>query len=503
MLQSHQFKIDVRYRVRKPVGLLLHAQILHNRIRIYQYTMPDLKALNARLQAGIQHLQRGESAAAETVFQEVLNSAPDHADALHLLGLLRSRQERNTEALQLIERAISNHPRGAVFHHNIGGIYRKLGRFEEAERAFRQAIRLKPDYGEAYQALTDMVSFKERDPLLLKMRQLLKKQDLDAQTRSYLHFAMGKALDGLGDYDGAFAHYRRGNRAAGRSFDIARFRRQVNDTLSVYSQRYLDTLPGEGHESEQPVFIVGMPRSGTTLVEQILASHPRVYGAGELSDLETVIRLSARMSPVKTHYPNWLPLLPGTSFRQLGKAYLQRVSQQLPDPDVLRFVDKNPLNFQAIGPLLTMLPRARVIHTRRDPLDTCLSCYFQHFASGQDFSFDLDTLAAFYRGYQRLMDHWQTLFGERILTVSYESLLADQQAGTRRLLAFCELEFDQACLNFFATERAVNTASVYQVRKPLYTTSRNRWVNYAKHLDGLAEGLGVSLEQRLAEISGG
>ncbi len=194
VLQSPRFKIDARYRDRKPVGLLLH-----NRIWINQHTMPVLKALNARLQAGIQHLQRGESAAAETVFQEVLNSAPDHADALHLLGLLRSRQERNTEALQLIESAITSHPRGAVFHHNIGGIYRKLGRFEEAERAFRQAIRLRPYYGEAYQALSDMVSFKERDPLLLQMQQLLKKQDLDAQTRCYLHFAMGKALDGLGE----------------------------------------------------------------------------------------------------------------------------------------------------------------------------------------------------------------------------------------------------------------------------------------------------------------
>ncbi len=454
----------------------------------------DVQAVQALVQSAIQLMLRGEWAAAESNYLRVLEAFPRHPDALHLLGVLRGKQERNHEAVQLIERALAVRPDVAAFHHNLGGIFRKLGHFGDAERELRRAIQLKPDYGEAYHALAEMTRFKADDPLLAQILARLADPALDARARSFLEFSAGKALDELGDYDRAFAHYVRGNKAANRTFNNDAFKRQVKDSLYVYSRRLVASLEGAGHASRQPVFIVGMPRSGTTLVEQILSSHPRVYGAGELPDMEFVIKRSASMVDTKQAYPNWFPSLPRHGYRELGETYLGRIAGRLPAGGCDRFIDKNPMNFQAVGPILTIFPHAKVIHLVRDPLDTCLSCYFQYFTNGQDFTFDLHALAAFYVDYRRLMEHWQQLFGDRMLEVSYEALLDNQRAETERLLAYCDLEFDAACMNFQASTRAVSTASFMQVRQPLYTSSRHRWMHYAQHLSGLAAELGISIE---------
>lgn len=447
-----------------------------------------------RLNQAMSQQVEGNLEAAESIYLEVLKSEPRNPDANHLLGLIRGEQDRHDEAVRLIETAIEINPDVAAFHHNIAGIYRRTGRLEDAENEFREAIRLKPDYGEAYQGLAEMVRFERNDPVLRQILEQLEHSDLDKSVRCYFHFAAGKMYDDIGEYDLAFRHYLQGNRDANKDFDSGGFRQQIKDTIYVYSRSYLDSIAGSGHESRQPIFVTGMPRSGTTLVEQILASHSKVFGAGELNDLKYIVNSASEISKIKQPYPNCVPGLTRQNYRQLGQAYLERVGKILPEGKYDQVVDKHPLNFQFIGLIFSMFPNARVIHTVRDPLDTCLSCFFQNFTRGQHYSFDLIKLAHFYNDYRRLMEHWDSLYEGRILTVSYEALLEDQKQETLRLLEYCDLAFEDACLNYFDTERVVKTASFRQVRQPIYKTSKNRWRNYTGHLHQVAEILGVPME---------
>lgn len=454
-----------------------------------------------RLSEAMERQIEGRLDEAEPVYIDILESEPDNPDANHLLGLVRSEQDRDREAVTLIEKAISINPDAAPFHHNIAGIYRRQGRLVDAEREFRRAIELKPDYGEAYQGLAEMVKFERDDPFYAQVMQQLNSQGLEDRVRCYFHFAAGKFLDDVGEYRQAFEHYRMGNKAADKSFDSAEFRQQIKDTVYVFSKDYVERMKGAGNESDQPVFIVGMPRSGTTLVEQIVASHSGVYGAGELNDMKFVARQASQLSRIKQAYPNCVPGLSREAFSRLAEDYLGRINGLTPE-SYHRVIDKHPLNFQFVGLILLMLPNARIIHTVRDPLDTCLSCFFQNFTKGQHYSFDLIKLAHFFNDYRRLMEHWETLFPDRILTVEYESVLENQETETRRLLEYCRLDFEQSCLDFHKTDRIVKTASFLQVRKPLYKSSRNRWRNYAEQLQDVADILGIPLDLPVT-ITGG
>lgn len=442
----------------------------------------------------------GELEPAEKVYLEILEEEPENPDANHLLGLIRSEQDRSEEAITLIEKAIGINDEAAPFHHNIAGIYRRMGRLTEAENEFRRAIELKPDYGEAYQGLAEMVRFERGDPFYGQAMSQLKSPGLADNVRCYFHFAAGKYLDDIGDYGTAFEHYRLGNRAANRPFDSKEFRGQVKNTLYVFDRQQAERVKGGGNRSEVPVFIVGMPRSGTTLVEQILASHSGVFGAGELNDMKFVARLAAQISSVRQLYPNCMPGLTREQMTRLGDDYLRRLADVVPG-EFQRIIDKHPLNFQFIGLILEMLPNAKIIHTVRHPLDTCLSCFFQNFTKGQNYSFDLITLAHFYNDYRRLMEHWETLFPGQILAVNYEEVLQDQEGETRRLLDYCGLDFEEQCLQFHNTQRSVKTASFLQVRQPLYRTSENRWVRYQSELQDLARIIGITIEAPVTIMS--
>ncbi len=449
----------------------------------------------------MQHQLKNQLDAAAAVYREILAEQPDQPDANHLLGLVYSELEDDVEAVRLMERALDLYPSAPHFHHNIAGVYRRIGRLEDAEREFRAAIDLKPDYGEAYQGLAEMVKFSADDPLVERVTGMIESGGLENRTLSYFNFAAGKIFDDIGQFRRAFQYYLEGNRLADRKFSSADFRQQIKDTLYAYSPSSLRRWQGAGSDSRVPTFIVGMPRSGTTLVEQILASHSGVFGAGELNDMKFIVRRAGQLSLAKQAYPNCIPQLQRIKYRQLGETYLKRLAGHTDGGDYLRVVDKHPLNFQFVGLILTMFPNAKIVHTVRNPLDTCLSCFFQNFTKGQDYSFDLTTLAHFYNDYHRLMEHWQSLFGERIHTISYDDMVSDQEATTRRLLDFMELPFEEACINFHETDRKVSTASFLQVRKPLYNSSRQRWVNYRRELAELANIIGVRIEQPVT-ISG-
>ena len=430
---------------------------------------------------------------AEAIYKKILEEDPECVDAIHLLGLVFSERDQHEEAVDLIEKAIGLNPNAAAFHHNIAGIYRRLGRLEEAEAEFRRAIALKPDYGEAYQGLSEMVTFRRGDPFLDQVLVQLASPELEDRVRCYFHFAAGKCLDDIGEYAAAFEQYRQGNKAADKPFDSAEFRALIKDTIYVFNRAFIDELQDSGNPSEQPVFIVGMPRSGTTLVEQILASHSSVFGAGELSEMRQISKRASQLSRIQQPWPNCVPGLNALCLGMLADDYLGSIAGLLPSPHD-RVVDKHPLNFQFVGLILLMFPRARVIHSVRDPLDTCISCFFQNFTKGQHYSFDLVQLAHFYNDYRRLMEHWEMLFPGRILTVEYERLLNDQETETRRLLDFCGLAFEPACLEFHKTSRAIKTASFLQVRKPIYKSSMQRWRRYSHELEEVAEILGITID---------
>lgn len=434
-------------------------------------------------------------AEAEDIYRQILKEQPGQPDALHLLGLVRDQQKHSKEALELIEKAISLLPKVASFHHNIAGIYRKTGQLEKAEEGFREAIRLKADYAEAYQGLAEMVRFEKGDPFIEILNQQLSNSKLSKVKRSYLNFAAGKYFDDIGDFVSAFKHYEEGNRNASKTYDSAHFSNQVKEMLYVYDSKYLSSLKNTGDSSDLPVFVVGMPRSGTSLVEQILASHSTVYGAGELNDIKRIVSSGYELSTIKQAWPNFLPGLDKSHLKKLASEYLRRISVLNPDASITRVVDKHPLNFQFIGLILGILPQASIIHTIRHPLDTCLSCFFQNFSRGQEYSFDIKKLGFFYRDYRRIMEHWDQCFPGKILHVHYESLINNQEAEIRRMLDHCNLAFEPACLEFYKTEREIQTASFLQVRKPIYKTSKGRWRNYLPQLQELADIIDYPLEE--------
>jgi hypothetical protein len=283
-------------------------------------------------------------------------------------------------------------------------------------------------------------------------------------------------LDRTGAYDAAFEHARRCNalhseinRAAGAVFDADEHRRLIDRLIAEFSPVYFQRVRSQGTDSRVPIFVLGMVRSGTTLAEQILASHPLVHGAGELPD---VARLGEGLAQ-----------LDAASARSLADAHVCKL--QARGGGAIRVVDKNPSNFLHLGVIATLFPRAAIIHCRRDPLDTCVSCFFQHLGDPFLFKYDLDHLGIYYREYERLMAHWRAVLPMPLFELRYEELTADPEAVSRRLLAYCGLEWDERCLRFHETERTVRTLSVLQVRRPMYRDSVGRWKRYETHLQPL------------------
>ena len=459
----------------------------------------QILAIKVRLkQALVQH-RAGQLSDAEALYQGILNDAPEQPDALHLLGLIRGEQGQEHIGIELIERALRKRPLAAAYHHNIAGLYRRVGEMALAKARFQDAFTLKPDYGEAYQGYAEMVTFAPQDPFLDAVEQQLTDPNLHDQTRCYLHFAAGKYLDDTAEYDQAFKHYESANGLAARSFSVSKNRQFFQDL--VYFQPDLQSIEARGGsvgDQPMPIFVVGMPRSGTSLVEQILASHSRVFGAGELNDLATVSlqlaqTLRAQSAPAGMRRDESSRLVQ-VAVDQARARYLHALRDRDYGEGIQWIVDKHPLNFRFLGLLRAMIPGVKIVHVSRHPLDTCLSCFFQNFTKGQDYSFNLTDLGQYYLDYQRLMNHWSAMPGLNIHTVTYESLLASPQSVIESLLAFCELPFEPACLRFYDTIRTVSTASFNQVRQPIYQTSKARWRHYAQHLGPLARMLDLDAE---------
>ena len=399
------------------------------------------------------------------------------------LGVALQAVDRFSEALGCYKSALDLDPRCAGAYARIGQSKLEAGEMDEALVALRKACALNPQSAFYWGLLARGTKVVAGDGTLAALEKLLAvKEELPPDEQVYLHFALGKALADLGQNERSFDHYLEGNRInRGRiTYDEADFLDRVDRAGELYSPALVQKCAGHGNPSSAPVFILGMPRSGSSLVEQILAAHPKVLAIGEANALREAVRKVDEKKGAL--YPDWLPDFGPEDADALGAEYVDRLFRiartRAPAADfgaIMRLTDKLPGNFLYLGLIQLALPNARVIHTRRDAVETCLSCFRIHFESLR-FTYDLAELGRYYRHYEMLMARWRSLLApELVLDVDYETLVGDLEGTARRIVAHCGLEWDDACLSFHKVSRTVRTASMLQVRQPLYATSLRTW----------------------------
>lgn len=439
---------------------------------------------------GVAMAANNRASDARASYEHALLLDPRHAEAHNNLGNLLCAGGHLDQAVTHYRAAIAYNPSHAPAHNNLANLLRDLGEFAEAAELYDRAVALDPCAAEAHYHRADLKTFTADDPDLETLGRLAQNPALNPRQSAFLHFALAKALDDSGDAVRAFEHLRRGNalKRSQLSYNETAAEELFRRIREVFSAGLMKGRQRPDDASELPVFVVGMPRSGTTLVEQILASHSRVHGAGELTTLPAI---------ASSEFPSWVPGLSASDLERIGLAYLER----LPDvPETtLRLIDKLPQNFLYIGLIYLALPGARIVHVTRNAVDTCLSCYSKLFASGQEFSYDLGELGRYYRLYEDLMQHWRTVLPEgAMLEVSYEELVEDLKGETARLLKYCGLDWDERCVRFHETVRPVKTASAVQVRQPLFRSSLERWRKYENAIGPLMEALEPVEAQRIA-----
>lgn len=426
---------------------------------------------------------------------EAIALKPEVAEAHCNRGVLLRELGRAEEAHLSYQRAITLWPEFADAYNDMGLVLRELGQFEDGCSAFQKAIDIEPRKAAAYFNLADSKKFAIDDPHLIAMQELASAPDLSSAERMCLDFALGKANADIKDYRRSFQHLLAANSAkrASISYDEDKMFALFDSIETIFGRDLIEANAGAGDPSGQPIFILGMPRSGTSLVEQIVASHPAVYGGGELTTLRLTAQERRSADGATISYPYYLPDLDRFAFADIGARYLAELGKLGSKKE--RVSDKMLSNYYFIGLIHLALPNAKIIHTIRNPVDTCISCFSKLFATGQDFTYDLGELGRYHKRYERLMAHWRRVLPEgSILDVQYEDIVADLEAEARRILSYCELPWDDRCLSFHETDRPVRTASVMQVRQPIYKSAVGRWRDYEEFIGPLLTALGIQSE---------
>jgi tetratricopeptide (TPR) repeat protein len=428
----------------------------------------------------------GRPAEALELLDDLVRDQPETIGSINLRAATLGRLGDFEEATKLYEAALAKAPGQPAVWMSYGHMLKTIGRQSEGIAAYRRAIALKPTLGEPWWSLANLKTVQFGPSDIIAMQAALADEGLRPDDRFHLDFALGKAMHDAGRHDEAFAHYAAGNalRRTFHRYDEAKLAARVQRSIDLFTAEEL--ARGGGCASPDPIFIVGLPRAGSTLVEQILASHPLVEGTSELPDIPALAR-------ERKNYPDYVPELSAAERLELGERYLARASVQR-RTDRPFFIDKLPNNWVFVPFILQILPNAKIIDARRHPLGCCFSNFRQHFARGQDFTYDLPTLGRYYSDYVRLMAHVDAAMPGRVHRIIYEQMVDDTEHEVRALLDYCGLEFDPACLEFHRTERAVRTASSEQVRQPIYRSATDEWQSYEAHLGPLKEALGDVLD---------
>jgi tetratricopeptide (TPR) repeat protein len=457
---------------------------------------PDFHAARHSYALVLIRLQKPEAAKHEA--DKLLVLEPNNPNFLTLKGTILVRIGDHKRALEIYEKVLKDYPNQARAQMSYGHTLKTVGRLDESIEAYRKCIQLSPEVGEAYWSLANLKTFRFSDDDIENMREQVTVEGGDANDQAHLAFALGKALEDRNDFDESFKFYRRGN--AIRRIEH-RHNPQVNVLEAVRQVRTLDKgffeqRKGWGCQAPDPIFIVGLPRAGSTLLEQILASHSQVEGTSELQDIIGISRKLGEKSKKNPSgkYPEILADLTEEQYRGLGESYLE--TTQIQRSDTPFFIDKMPNNFRHIGLIHLLLPNSKIIDARRHPMGGCFSGFKQLFANGQTFTYGLEDIGKYYRDYVRLMDHWDAVLPGRVYRVQYEDMVTDTDTQIRALLDYCELEFEPRCLKFYETERAVRTPSSEQVRKPIYKDALEQWRHFEAYLDPLKQALGPEVRER-------
>jgi len=469
---------------------------------------------------------------AEVLLEAVLQKAPDYDAARHDYAATLVKRHKPTQALGELDKLLARQPGNQLFrttyanavvgvgdheraltlyrellptaanasevHLSIAHSLKTLGRTGEAIDAYRASCAARPNYGDAYWSLANLKTYRFADEELARMRLEESNTRTGPADRYHLCFALGKALEDRGDYAASFGYYERGNALKKATTHYRPESTELNTRLQkeVCTREFFAARAGVGCPAPDPIFIVGLPRSGSTLIEQILASHSQVEGTMELAEIPRLVhQLNARdaggagAAEGDPPYPRALTSLTPRDFAALGEDYLARtrIYRVAGRPF---FIDKMPNNFRHIGLIHLILPRARIIDARREPMACCFSNFKQLFASGQEFTYSLDDIARYYRTYVELMRHWDEVLPGKVLRVQHEDVVNDLETNVRRILAFCGLDFEPACLEFWKTQRSVRTASSEQVRRPIFKEGLDQWRHFEPWLSPLKTALG-------------
>ena len=446
---------------------------------------PGWVAAKANLALVVGRLGRPDDAL--ELLNDIFAVEPEEVGHWNLKAATLGRLGNFDEGIRLYEQVLERAPRQPRVWLSYGHMLKTVGRQAEGIAAYRTALKIRPQLGEAWWSLANLktVGFEEKD--IAAMREALAASGLTDEDRLHLHFALGKAMHDAGRSSEAFEHYAKANalRLQSQPYRSEDITKAVDRCIARFTAQAFADRPG-GCLAPDPIFIVGMPRAGSTLIEQILSSHSLVEGTSELPDIPTLVHRIGR-------YPGAALKLTETERRELGEEYLRRAAVQR-RTDKPFFIDKLPNNWLYVPFIQLILPNARIVDARRHPLACCFSNFRQHFARGQAFTYSLEDVGHYYADYVRLMSHVDEALPGRVHRVIYERLVDETESEVRALLAYCRLDFEPSCLQFHQTERAVRTASSEQVRRPIYRDATDEWRAYEAHLGPLKEALGSALQ---------
>lgn len=533
---DHAYAQHIRFSTRDPRLLEAGAALADNRVAMAEALLREHLKQHPTDVAAIRMFAEvaarlGRYADAEVLLERCLELAPGFLGARHNYAYVLQRQNKLAKSLEQLERLLATDPRNPGFRNlhaavlgragdydralkiyadvvkeyptnakvwmSYGHALKAAGRQSECVDTYRRAIELSPRLGEAYWSLANLKTFRFSDADVAAMQAQLRRNDLSEEDRFHFHFSLGKAFEDERDYATSFEHYDRGNRLRREmvQYEADETSQHVRRSKQLLTPEFFAAREGWGSSAPDPIFIVGLPRAGSTLLEQILSSHPSVEGTMELPDIIEMARSlgGGRARGEASKYPDVLAELAIDQLRALGDQYIANTRIQR-KTDAPFFIDKMPNNFAHIGLLQLILPRAKIIDARRHPLGCCFSGFKQHFARGQHFTYGLDDIGRYYRDYVELMAHFDAVLPGRVHRVIYETLVDDTEQEVRRLLDYCGLPFDARCLRFYENDRAVRTASSEQVRRPIYRDGVDHWQHYEPWLEPLKRALGPVLE---------